>query len=204
MQTPERRAAWILIGITAIEGVWVAMNFWINPRAFTVFLGFIPGVMTHVAAWTLAIAVALAYIGASLRLPSVRAAMFRPSGLKALALALAVASGILEEAVFRKLLMDHLLRHGFGDALQVIASALAFGLVHGVWGLFGRSVRAAAGATIATGILGGALAIIYLAAGRNVAPCIVAHFLINAFIEPGLVLAAARGEMGRRVPPIAG
>ena len=31
--------------------------------------------------------------------------------------------------------------------------------------------------------------------GRSLAPCIVAHFLINAFIEPGLVLAAARGEM---------
>jgi hypothetical protein len=43
----------------------------------------------------------------------------------------------------------------------------------------------------------GALAIVYLVAGRNVAPCVAAHFLINAFIEPGLVLAAVRGEMGR-------
>ena len=28
-------------------------------------------------------------------------------------------------------------------------------------------------------------------------PCVVAHFLINLFIEPGLVLATVRGEMGR-------
>jgi hypothetical protein len=204
MQTPERRAAWILAGIAAVEGIWVAINFWINPRAFVAFLGFVPGVMAHVTAWVLALVVALAYIGASTRLPSVRSTMFHPSGLKALALALAVASGILEEAVFRKLLMDYLLRLGFGDALQVVLSALAFGLAHGVWGLFGRSLRAAAGATVATGVLGAALAIVYLAAGRNVAPCVVSHFLINAFIEPGLVLAAVRGEMGSRVRPIAG
>jgi hypothetical protein len=204
MQTPDRRAAWILAGITAVEGLWVAMNFWINPHAFVAFLGFVPGVMAHVAAWILAIGVAMAYIGASTRLPSVRANLIRPSGLKALALALAVVSGILEEAVFRKLLMDYLLRQGFGNAIQVIASGLAFGLGHGVWGLFGRSLRAAAGATVATGVLGGALAIVYLAAGRNVAPCVVSHFLVNAFIEPGLVLAAVRGEMGRRVRPIAG
>jgi membrane protease YdiL (CAAX protease family) len=64
-----------------------------------------------------------------------------------------------------------------------------------VWGLFGRSVRAARGATIATGALGAALAIVYLVAGRSLAPCIVTHFVINALIEPGLVLAACRGEM---------
>ena len=102
--------------------------------------------------------------------------------------------------MFRRLLMDYLDRQSFGDAMQVLASALTFGMAHGVWGLFGKSIRAALGATIATGILGGALAIVYLVAGRNVAPCVAAHFLINAFIEPGVVLAAVRGEMGRLRP----
>jgi hypothetical protein len=50
---------------------------------------------------------------------------------------------------------------------------------------------------LATSILGGALAIVYLIAGRSVAPCIVAHFLLDLFVEPGLVLAALRGEMSR-------
>jgi hypothetical protein len=45
-------------------------------------------------------------------------------------------------------------------------------------------------------MLGAALAVVYLASGRNVAPCIAAHLLINALVEPGLVLAAVRGEMG--------
>jgi hypothetical protein len=67
-----------------------------------------------------------------------------------------------------------------------------------VWGIFGKSIRAAAGATIATAVLGCALAVVYLASGRNVAPCVFSHFLINALIEPGLVLAAVRGEMGGR------
>jgi hypothetical protein len=27
-------------------------------------------------------------------------------------------------------------------------------------------------------------------------PCVLTHFLIDAFVEPGLVLAGIRGEMG--------
>lgn len=60
----------------------------------------------------------------------------------------------------------------------------------------GKSLRAAVGATIVTGILGAFLAVVYLLSGRNVAPCVIAHFAINALIEPGLVLAVVRGEMG--------
>lgn len=82
--------------------------------------------------------------------------------------------------------------------LKALALAVAVAAAHGVWGLFGRSVRAAAGATAATGVLGAGLAIVYIASGRSLAPCIAAHSLINVLVEPGLVLAAARGEMNRR------
>ena len=136
-----------------------------------------------------------AFVVESLRLPSVRAHLTRPSWLKLLAVLLAVAAGILEEVVFRKVLMDALFSRGIGGVAQVALSGLAFGAAHGVWGLMGRSVRAALGATIATGVLGAALALVYLAAGRSLAPCIVAHFVINLLIEPGLVLAAVSGEM---------
>ena len=103
--------------------------------------------------------------------------------------------------MFRKWLMNYLQdRHHAGVIVQIIISGLAFGLAHGVWGLMGKSVRAAIGATVATGILGIGLAIIFVVSGRNLAPCIISHFLINLLIEPGLVLAATRGEMGRRLP----
>jgi uncharacterized protein len=100
--------------------------------------------------------------------------------------------------IFRKWLMDYLSYEEFGPVVQVLASGLTFGLMRGIWGLMGRSLHAAVGATVVTGVLGSAFAIVYIAAGRSVAPCIAAHFLINALLEPGLVLAATRGEMGQR------
>jgi membrane protease YdiL (CAAX protease family) len=117
--------------------------------------------------------------------------------LKLLGFLVAVAAGFCEEVIFRKWLMDLMRNHGFHLAVQITASALLFGLAHGVWGLFRGSIRAAAGAVTATSILGFMLAIVYLLSHRIVAPCVLAHFLINLFIEPGLVLAAVRGEMGR-------
>ena len=77
-----------------------------------------------------------------------------------------------------------------------LASGFAFGLVHGIWGAFRGSVTAAIGATVATGVLGVAPAVVFIASHRVLAPCIVSHLLINALAEPGLVLAAVRGEMG--------
>lgn len=100
--------------------------------------------------------------------------------------------------MFRKLLMNYLSAVGVGPLSQIVLSRLAFGMAHGIWGLMGRSIRAALGATVATGILGAALALVFIVSGRSLAPCVVAHFLINALVEPGLVLAATRGEMSRR------
>ena len=93
--------------------------------------------------------------------------------------------------------MDGLQHAGYAALLQVLASGLAFGLVHGVWGFFRGSIAAGIGATIATGALGAALAVVYLVSDRVLAPCVVAHVVINSLAEPGLVLAAVRGEMSR-------
>ena len=191
----ERKAAYILLAIALAEGAWVIVNAVGNFSAFISYLGFSSGRLDAPLGWVLAAVVTLLFVALACRLPSVRQTIFRPTWLKLIALVLAVAAGVLEEVVFRKILMDWLASDGYGQTLQVMASGLAFGAVHGVWGLFGRSLRAAAGATVATGILGTGLAVVYIAAGRNVAPCIVAHFVINALIEPGLVLAATRGEM---------
>lgn len=195
----EKKAVFILAGIALLEGTSVILSLFANPPAFMKLMGFTPGGGGTVLGWLLAFAVTAYFVWHSLKFPSVREHLLRVSWLKLLALAVAISAGILEEAVFRRMLMDGLQHHGWNVFIQIGASALAFGLLHGIWGLMGRSLRAAIGATVATGMLGLALAIVYVAAGRSLAPCIFAHFLIDLLIEPGLVLAACRGEMAAAV-----
>jgi membrane protease YdiL (CAAX protease family) len=199
--TNERKSAIILALIATIEGSWVLFNSYVNGIRFFYYLGFAPVVRGTAIGWLLAFVVSALYVAVAARLPSIRESLFRISWLKLLGVAVAISAGILEEVVFRRCIMNYLQdRHHAGIMLQIIGSGLAFGLAHGVWGLMGKSVRAAIGATVATGCLGIALAIVFVASGRNLAPCIISHFLINLLIEPGLVLAATRGEMGRRLP----
>jgi len=72
--------------------------------------------------------------------------------------------------------------------LQIIASALCFGAAHLMWGL--RNIAAGVNAVLATALLGLALAVVYWLSGRSLAPCVAAHFVISALIEPGLLIAA--------------
>lgn len=193
----ESRAALILFCLLVLEGAWVLLNLLHNPLGFLRFLGFAAGRYGEPLGWLLAGLVTAMFVCYSCRIPSVRANLVKSSWLKLLALPMALAAGILEEAVFRRSLMDYMQGLGLGVALQIIASGLAFGAVHGVWGVFSLRWRAIVGPTVITGILGTAFAIVYVASGRSVASCVSAHFLIDALIEPGLVLAAVRGEFGR-------
>jgi len=192
--TSERKSGLILGGIAAVECGWVALNLQLSGWRFVRYLGFASGLSGNAAGWIAVPIVTAIFVAFALRLPSVRATLFRLSGLKVLAIAVAFGAGILEEVVFRRWTMNWLMAIGYGPIVQVLGAALFFGLAHGIWGLMGKSLRAAIGATVATGFLGGMLGIVFLLAGRSVAPCIVAHFVIN-LIEPGLVLAATRGEM---------
>lgn|ERR1700687_2078855 len=201
MMTPEKKAALILAGIAASEGTWIYFNI-AGGRAmrFWQYTGFLNPDQAGLLGWCLALVVAALFTWRAAQLPSVRENLLRPSLLKLLALLVAIASGFCEEAIFRKWVMDALQTRSFPAVVQILASALSFGLVHGIWGLFRGSWRASIGAVAATGILGFALAVVYVASHRVIAPCIVSHFLINLLIEPGLVLAAVRGEMGSRKP----
>ena len=195
--TTERKCAFILGAFAATECSWVVVNLWVNGWRFFRYIGFGPGRAGAWPGWVAAVVVVVIFVGIALRLPSVRANLVRPSFLKALAIALAVGAGILEEVIFRKWPMDWLLSLGYGAFVQILGAALLFGVAHAIWGLMGKSFTAAIGAMLATSFLGGMLAIVYLLADRSLAPCIAAHFVINIFIEPGLMLAATRGEMGR-------
>ncbi len=200
--TSDRKAAVIIGGIAATEGTWVVLNVIHSPQGF---LRYIVGIENVVPAlgWLLATVVAALYVAFSwLSLPSVRQNVIALTWLKLLAIVMAVASGLCEEAIFRKLLMDTLSKHGFAIATQIVVSAILFGAAHGVWGLFRGSLTTAVGATVATGTLGLALAIVYIASHRILLPAIAAHTAINLLIEPGLVLAAVRGEMTRRLPSV--
>ena len=194
--TAERKSGIILAILTAIEGGWVLMNLQVSGWRFVRYLGFADGMTGNPAGWIGAFVATAIFVAFALRLPSVRENLFRPSLLKLLAIGLAISSGILEEVMFRRWTMNWLMAHGHGAFVQVLGAGLLFGAIHGIWGLMGKSFRAALGATVATGFLGMMLGIVFLLAGRSLAPCIAAHFAINLLIEPGLVLAATRGEMG--------
>jgi membrane protease YdiL (CAAX protease family) len=194
-----RKAAIILSCIAAGESAWVVAELAFgSPRGLLRYLGF--GERSPAAGWVLAAAVAGLWVAVAARLPSVRANLFRPSWLKLLAVVLAVAAAACEEAVFRKLVMNGLAQNGFRWPVQLAASAVAFGVAHSVWGLFRGSLRVAASVTVVTGALGLLLSAVFLASGRDLLPCVASHFAINLFVEPGLVLAAVRGEM-RTSPP---
>lgn len=191
----ERKSAIILAILVALEGGWVLMNLQVSGWRFIRYLGFAPGLTGNLVGWVAAVFTTAIFVGLALRLPSVRENLFRPSFLKLLAIALAVSAGILEEVMFRRWTMNWLMAQGYGPVVQVLGAGVLFGAIHGIWGLMGRSFRAAIGATVATGFLGIMLGIVFLLAGRSLAPCVSAHLVINLLIEPGLVLAATRGEM---------
>jgi len=84
---------------------------------------------------------------------------------------------------------------GFAPILQVVISGVAFGLAHYSWTLLTkRGIKVTLPAILSTSVLGIFLAIIYIAGGRNLGPCIFTHVLINIVIEPWLMLSAVSGK----------
>lgn len=196
-RTPEGLAAIILGAITFVLAIPIVPFAFGRSPAFLRDLGFLSGPRGTPAAWVAALVLASLYIRFSMNLPAVRERWGEISPLKGLAVLASVAAGIVEEAFFRRWIMDGVMRTG-GDAwIQVVVSALAFGVAHASWGLIKGSLRMAVRAAAATTTLGVGLAVVYLLGERSLAPCITAHFLVTAVIEPGLMIAAVRGEMGR-------
>jgi membrane protease YdiL (CAAX protease family) len=155
------------------------------------------------AAWACAALVAAAYIASSMRsLPYIRRHALDATPLKAAAIPFAFVTGTFEELFFRQWLMDAALARGAGALTQMVASALAFGAVHAIWGLMGGSLVAAGKSMAYTGALGLALAGVYLLSGRQLAPAAWSHIAVNLAIEPWLLLAVMdlRKQAGRTQP----
>ncbi len=198
IRTPEGITAAIMGTFLLIMGFPVAAYLLGQPVSFLRGLGFLSGPRGTTIAWFLGVVVAIAYVAYTMkRVPAVALRWREISPLKALSLLLAVAAATVEEAFFRRLIMDAVAGAGGNAILQVIASALGFGIAHAVWGLIGRNLHVALGAATSTAALGGGLAVVYLVGGRSLAPCIVSHFLLTAAIEPALMVAAVSGNMRR-------
>jgi len=158
-------------------------------------LGFLSGPPGTPLAWFLAFLIAAAYIAFAVKSISPVARTWRQvSWLKGLMFFAAIAAATVEEAFFRRVVMESIRQSGGGVVLQILASAIAFGVAHAIWGLIKRDLLVAARTVLATGIMGGLLAVVYVVGERSLAPCIVAHFLITFALEPGLLLAAVTGE----------
>ena len=111
------------------------------------------------------------------------------------ALGIGVSAGICEETVFRGFVMSQTRDGGVHWVLQVLISAILFGLAHAGWGgLSGHiDMKQLAGAVGATAFLGLLMAITYLASGRSLTPPIIAHATIDFVVEPWLLLYAVTG-----------
>jgi membrane protease YdiL (CAAX protease family) len=165
-------------------------------------LGFVSGPRGTLLGWILAIIVAILYAGYAVKnIPFVAKYWRTLSAIKVLSVVLAIAAAIVEEAFFRRLIMDAVMVAGGSAIVQVFASALAFGLGHALWGIMTGRIMIGVTTVIATGTLGAALALVYVISDRSLAPPIVSHFLVTAVIQPGILFAAFSGQM--RKPPMA-
>jgi len=192
-----RRITGLILGITSLFMFSpLAMSLFWHPIPLFQDLGFERGTIAPALAWILATITAIAYVLYTMKvIPLVLTKQREISWFKLLGILAALVGGIVEEVFFRRWIMDTLMKGGFSPVLQVIISGVAFGLVHASWTLLAkRNFKATLPAILATSILGIFLAIIYLAGGRNLGPCIFAHLLINIVIEPWLMLSAVSGK----------
>jgi uncharacterized protein len=194
--TDRRKTAWILGTATGFMFSPLAMILAGYRISMFQNLGFESNPLASPIAWILATIVGIVYVLFTMRaIPFVASMQREISPFKFLGILAAVVGGIVEEVFFRRWLMDMLMAGGFADIIQVVVSGVAFGLAHTSWTLFAkRDFKAALPAIVSTSILGIILAIIYLAGGRNLGPCIFAHVLINTVVEPWLMLSAVSGK----------
>ena len=185
----------LLLSIPVIDYALSPQGDWLHP------LGFREWASVPLVAWAAAIAVGVLFAAFSIRgIAAVRATWREFSTLKLVSLWAAAGAAIVEEALFRRLIMDAVADAGGNVLLQVLASALGFGAAHAIWGLIKLDLRVAISSVVATTVMGVGLALVYLVADRSLAPCIVAHFMITGALEPGLMIAAVTGQWGRAAP----
>lgn len=187
----------LILGILSISLTGIIIFWYLgNPQRFIEHgLGINSDAFNNIFVWILTFIISIGYIVYTTKvIPFVREHLFTFSLLKVIGIWAALVSSTVEEIVFRKLLMDWLMNLDYSIITQVLASAVIFGLAHGAWIFLRGEFKIALPVILSTTVLGGLLAILYLMAGRNTLAPIVAHILINLFIEPWLILSAITGK----------
>ena len=127
----------------------------------------------------LAVIAAAAYSLFTAQIPEVRANMFEFSLLKLWGVIAGLFGALVEEVIFRGYLLARLQKAGMSNVSQIALSAMTFGLLHlgfGWWGV------------LCTATLGIALGALYVYGNRSLTGPLICHGLINAIIEPWLLL----------------
>jgi len=193
----DERITGLALGIPSIA-LTVHVFFWYlgDPQQFLEHrLGINSDAFNNPTVWIFTFIIAIVYIMYTAKvIPFVREHLFTFSWLKVIGIWAALIFSILEEILFRQILMDWLMSLDYSITIQVLASAIIFGLAHGAWILLRGEFKIAFPVILSTTILGGLLAILYIIADRNILAPIVAHILINLFIEPWLILSAVSGK----------
>lgn len=192
----ERKSAIVLTGIALPLTITLLFRFISDPENFfSEFLGIHSNVFNNMSIWIYTSFIILVYILYTLKvIPFVREKLFTFSWFKVIGIWTALTSSTLEEILFRQRLMDWLMNLGLSIGIQILLSAIVFGLAHSAWILLRGEIKIAFPVIASTAVLGGALAVLYIYSGRQVFPPIVAHVVINLFIEPWLILAAVSGK----------
>lgn len=196
-RNPRITVTIILVAIAAIFSFPLSGYLQGYGNSFLYPLGFESGLSGSLFSWVLGLVLAVGVIWFTVQnIPAVADTWLEVTPLRLLVLYVAVGAATVEEAFFRREVMDYIADRGNGIILQILVSAIIFGLAHGVWGLLKGSLAVAIRTIIATTIIGAGLAVIYIAAGRSLAPAVISHFLITFLLEPGLMLAAVIGQFG--------
>lgn len=190
------KTGWVLVSIASM--LTVSIIFWYinNPKRFIEYgLGYSTEMLFNLPMWFFTLLIVIGYIIYTvITLPFVKSNLLTVSWLKLIGIWAAIVSGIVEEIIFRHLLMDYLLSIEFSNISQVLISGIAFGIAHGTWVLLRGEIKIAIPVIISTTILGCLLAMLYIYTGRSTFAPIVAHILINMVIEPWLMLSAVSGK----------
>ncbi|MEK5529364.1 CAAX protease family protein [Viridibacillus sp. FSL H7-0596] len=190
------KTGWILVSISSMLTVSVIYWYINNPKRFIENgLGYSSEMLLNLPMWFFTLLIVIGYISYTMiAIPYVKRNLLTFSWLKLIGIWAAIVSGIVEEVVFRHLLMDYVLSIGLSNFSQMLISGIAFGIAHGAWVLLRGEIKIALPAILSTTILGCLLAMLYIYTGRSTFAPIIAHILINMVIEPWLMLSAISGK----------
>src|SRR5699024_2143635 len=132
----DERITGLFLGIPSLV-LTVHVFFWYlgNPQQFIEHrLGISSDAFNNPTVWIFTFIIVIGYVMYTAEaVPFVREHLFTFSWLKVIGIWAALIFSILEEILFRQILMDWLMSLDYSITVQVLASAIIFGLAHGVW-----------------------------------------------------------------------